>query len=189
MTSPATADALHRRLFFALWPDQALRTQLHELGLRALPGGGKRRMPPEDIHLTLLFLASVPAQIQTCLQREAAQLACAPFTLRLDQIGHWPRPGICWLAPSHPPQALLALARALRGIAAHCGLSTERRPYMPHVTLSRQTAHGSERKSAAVRWRVHSFALVESVPRTAPRYQVLQQWRLRSEVPAERYTD
>ncbi len=46
------------RLFFALWPDPPTRTALAML-VDGLPLVGGRRVPAENLHLTLAFLGNV----------------------------------------------------------------------------------------------------------------------------------
>ena len=107
-----TSETPAKRLFFALWPDDALRQKLHALGeeilgncsmrcsTSAIPGvvGNYRgrRIPPENLHLTLAFLGSVDAERQACLERMALAIRSPAFTLTLDQAGFWPRKGLLW---------------------------------------------------------------------------------------------
>ena len=64
-------ETKNQRLFFALWPSLELSHELYSVAGRVLEGDG-RRVPPENIHLTLAFLGSVKASFRQCAERAAA---------------------------------------------------------------------------------------------------------------------
>ena len=82
-----------QRLFFALWPELEIATRLHDLAGKPMHGAG-RRVPPENIHLTLAFLGAVPASFRQCAERVATAIHGEPFTLVLEQLGCWSKSGI-----------------------------------------------------------------------------------------------
>src|SRR3990172_3600247 len=168
-----------QRLFFALWPDartrKALSTALDRL---ALPPSA-RRVIAANLHLTLVFLGSVPVERYRCLEQAAAQVQGRRFTLRLEQIGHWPQPRILWLGPARIPPALTALVTALYSALAVCDVFTEARPYRPHITVARNVRQAEAVTIPPLTWRVAGFSLLESRP--APggvRYHPLASWAL-----------
>lgn len=167
-----------RRLFFALWPDETSRERLARLARKTARRRGKR-VPDENLHITLVFLGSVSAVQAACLVRATEDVRGEPFSLRLDRVGHWARPRVLWIGPSQVPDALLSLVRDLNDAARACGLATDPRPYNPHLTVARKVSAGREAEVDPVEWRVESFSLVESVtdPQGA-RYQVLRTWTL-----------
>ena len=57
--------------------------------------------------------------------------------LELNQVGYWPRTGICWLGPRQWPVAMDKLAARLGAIGAAQGGMRTRRRYTPHITLYR----------------------------------------------------
>ena len=194
-TSPVAAEP--RRLFIALWPDAGLQGKLHALGgellgncsmrcpTSAIPGvvtGSRgRRLPPENLHLTLAFLGYVDAIRQACLEREASAIRLPAFTLTLDQAGFWPRKGLLW-AGGTPPEALLALVHGINQGLRTCGLEPETRPFQAHLTLARNVRGlhlDRDRVIAPLAWKVSQFALVASqtLPEGA-RYEILKPWRL-----------
>jgi 2'-5' RNA ligase len=178
----STAEATVKRLFFALWPDQDMRTRLFRLGGELLGDRRGRRIPPENLHLTLAFLGDVNAEHQGCLEREAAALQTPSFTLMLEQAGFWPRKQLLW-AGGVPPAELLELVRALNQGLANCGLETETRPFRAHLTLARNARSPHLRPDRAITplaWHVREFALVaaQTLP-TGARYEVLRSWPLR----------
>ena len=177
--NPVAAEP--RRLFIALWPDAGLQGKLHALGGELLAGSRGRRLPPENLHLTLAFLGHVNAERQACLERVASAIRLPAFTLTLDQAGFWPRKGILW-AGGTPPESLLALVHGINQGFRTCGLEPETRPFQVHLTLARNVRGlrlHRDHVIAPLAWEVSQFALVASqtLPEGA-RYEVLRTWTL-----------
>jgi 2'-5' RNA ligase len=168
-----------QRLFFALWPDDGVRARLHKVGIELL---GKRIkwVPPANLHLTLAFAGMVTAPVRQCLETAAADIHCPAFDLSIGPVGHWARPRILWTAPVHTPPALWALAGLLKTTLEDCGLQTETRPYLPHITLARKIDRPpAGTHTDPVDWSIRHFCLVESVTGpTAASYRILNTWRL-----------
>jgi len=169
------------RLFFALWPDEALRQQLRQRckPLLDLPGG--RPVATENLHITLAFLGRVDARQRTCVEVMADAIHCPAFSLQLDRVGFWPRPRVLWLAPTSMPEALLTLAADLHHGAEACGLTLDARPYQAHVTIKRKVreAPPEDMPIEPIRWLVREFVLVRSS--SAPQgviYEPLKRWAL-----------
>jgi len=165
-----------RRLFFALWPDDATRRRIAALAREIAP----QPVPAANLHLTLAFLGPRTAAELDCLQAAAGEVRAEPFELELDFLGGWARKRIQWLGTSHIPAALTALVAALNAALAGCGYEPESRPYAPHITLSRKARQPvSRRLEAPVRWPVGDFVLAESVATDGGvRYEVLARWPL-----------
>ena len=91
-----------KRLFFALWPDNAVRGRLAEVaGL--LPMNTGRRVPPDNFHITLVFLGNVQEQVVPELDAAAERLRQPGFSLQIDRCGWWNRAKVAWLAPAYHP--------------------------------------------------------------------------------------
>ena len=101
-----------RRLFLALWPDEALRAQVdeHSRGW-ALPSGCLR-YSPSDWHVTLHFIGNVPAARVPDISN-GVDVALEPFELALDRPQLWAR-GLAVLCVSEVPAPLQALHDRLR---------------------------------------------------------------------------
>jgi RNA 2',3'-cyclic 3'-phosphodiesterase len=173
------AEPTTQRLFFALWPDEAVRAQLRA-AQDALPRRGGRPVHVEDIHVTLAFLGPVEAERRACMEAAAAGVRGEAFELVIDRQGYWPRPRVAWCAPAAIPEPLRTLVQRLNRALEPCGFEPERRAYSPHVTLfrdSRAVPEGPLERS--VRWPCREFVLVASanVP-GGPRYRVLGRWPL-----------
>ena len=165
-----------RRLFFGLWPDDAVRRQIAALS-REVCG---RPVPEVNLHLTLLFLGMQNDAARQCFCTAAGQVQGSPFTLSLDRYGGWARKRIQWLGPSAPTTAFGELAGTLASALAACGFEAEKQPFVPHVTLSRKAKKPVEGPTPApILWSVNDFVLAESVPSPdGVRYVVLERWKL-----------
>jgi 2'-5' RNA ligase len=168
------------RLFFALWPNKALRTQLaaHAALWRFAPPARASRA--DQLHLTLLFMDRVPpAAVDALCAIGAAAAASAPrFALTLDAARVWPGGGIAHLAPRQPPPPLLALHAALRDAVAAASLPCDRRAFSAHVTLARRaSAAAAPTAFAPLHWNAARLCLVQSMLGEG-RYQLRGSWAL-----------
>jgi 2'-5' RNA ligase len=168
-----------QRLFFALWPDRAVRAVLASVAADAVSGNG-RPTHVEDLHATLVFLGPVAVQGVRCVERAAGRVRGARFEVCLDRIEYWRRPRVLCVGASMCPPELDALVGELQRELRACGFQPERRPYRPHVTLARKARpSGAGAPASLIRWPISEFVLVssESGP-TPPRYRVLRRWPL-----------
>lgn len=179
MLDPA---GLNTRLFFAIWPDVAVRALLLQAQQRLHTVFGGRCMAADTLHLTLLFVGAWPrARLDEWLQI-AKDIRFEPFTLNLDASQCWRHNHIASLIATSIPTALADLSGQLKARAEVLGVACERRPFVPHVTLLRNAeCAGLEPVVAPVvepiDWRAGEFALVESsLARTGARYQILARW-------------
>ena len=170
-----------QRLFFGLWPDPAARDRLARLASQLQPAGG-RLHHPDDLHITLVFLGPVDAARQPCIYQAADEIVTPSFSLRVDTLGHWPRPQILWCGPSEVPEPLKRLVSALQQGLLACGFEPERRRYQPHVTLHRKVRHAKPGLlEQPIAWQAAEFALAASEGGAPgqPRYRKLHRWSLR----------
>ena len=179
---PANTEA-PQRLFFALWPTDALRAALarHAASWRFSPPA--RASAADKLHLTLLFMDGVDAAACPALDAIGARVAQASpaFDLCLDTVAVWPGGGIAHLAPSTVPTALDTLHAALAAAVAGAGIPHDRRRFRPHVTVARRArADQAPPAFEPLRWHADSLVLVRSVL-GAGRYLVLGRWPLRSD--------
>ena len=167
------------RLFFALWPDDAVRAALAAWSAALHPVCGGRRIPAGNLHATLAFLGETPDEAQPGLRAAAGAVDTPRFELVLDAPGYWKHNRIAWAGASAFPIALPALADKLRGGLAARGVRFDPKPFVTHVTLLRDArpAAGLPPPSALapIRWPVSDFCLVRSA---AGRYEVLARWPL-----------
>jgi 2'-5' RNA ligase len=137
------------RLFFALWPDQAVREQIIAATQSAVDAAGGRLIPPENYHPTLAFLGSVSALNFPAVRRAGRVTGFSTFTLTLARTGHWPQSRTVWLGPPACPEPLRALVAGLWEPLAAMGLSAANAGYKPHLSLARKVPGGLGESLAA----------------------------------------
>ncbi len=170
-----------RKLFFALWPDEATRQRLVD-ATRDISAGGVR-MPAANLHMTLVFVGYVDETTQRCMEAAAQLIDMPSFVIQLDRIDSFGQK-ILWAGSSKPPEALFTLQAQLdTRLADACGYQPEARRYRPHVTLERKLKQPLQAElDAPVIWKADRFALVESITSpeqgAPPRYEPLRFWSL-----------
>lgn len=169
------------RLFFALWPSEAVRADI-AAAADVLPDNCGRRVPNAKLHVTLAFIGNTDEATYNCLVAAAATVTVEPFDLNLSRFGYWPKPRLIWLGPHHMPPELLALVFKLRAVLEDCGMAADSRPYRPHITLVRKVVRQPPWPEVEpVHWPVAEFVLCHSKTTTqGPSYEVLRRWPLGS---------
>lgn len=143
-----------------------------------MEGLSGRRVPRENLHITLAFVGPVDTRRRQCLEEQASHVPLTPFTLDLSRVGAFEGARVLWVAPEETPQALRALVERLNTALRPCDYGADRRGFRPHMTLYRKAHIVPDRVVwTPVAWPVSGFSLVESV--TAPegaRYRVLRRF-------------
>lgn len=169
------------RLFFALWPDAAARSALARRAREVARRCAGRPVPEANLHLTLAFLGEVDAAAIPALARAARPERAAAFELALDQLGAFPRAAVAWAGCRQLPAGLVALQAGLARRIREAGFPLDERAFAAHLTLARRIRSPlAPEAMEAVKWRVASFALVESV-RGEGAYRTLAEWPLEGE--------
>ena len=170
------------RLFFALWPDDAVRAQLARWSreLHAVCGGRPTR--DENLHLTLAFLGSVEEARAAEVERAASEVAPRAVTLVLDRPGYWKHNRIAWAGAATVPAGLDAFVAELRSALARSHIGFDPKGFVSHVTLLRDAREPRAIPPLApIEWHLDGFALVQSV--TSPRgsrYEIRKSWKGRA---------
>lgn len=187
MASRREEPATPRRLFVALRVEPELAERIDfTVGWALGAERSLRRVPPERLHLTLLFLGLVEAdparRLEQALGRELAGLARPD--LEIGAGGCFPgrgRPRVWWLGLAEREGAVGRLARlrsAVLAAARAAGLGAavaaeEERAFRPHLTVARARGRGDRQPKRDVRrrferipppgpWTPAEVALVES---------------------------
>lgn len=168
-----------RRLFFALWPEAALRAELADAASVLTAGAAGRRVPAAMLHLTLVFAGAVAGDAQRALRQAASGVRGTRFELSLDRAGSFGRARVWWLGPSSVPEPLMRLAAELRSACIASGIALHDERFTPHVTVLRD-ARGPAPLAGftPIRWAADSFSLVESRRDGGLHYVELQRWPL-----------
>ena len=156
---------------------EALVPELKALQHRlALPG---RRIPPEQLHLTLHFLGQCSPEQQASLQQQLDRLSLPGFELDLDRLGCFPRAGVVWLGPSTPPPALMALADTVELKCRALGIGKPHRAYRPHITLFRHCKTDKLPAITPIHYQPQALCLYRStLTDQGPVYDCLKRWPL-----------
>lgn len=167
-----------KRVFFALWPDDAARNAIERASRRAVRLSGGRPTAKRNLHITVAFLGDVDDE---ALERAAGipPIEVGPIELELDVLGFFPAARVLWLGPRTVPPALTTLEQSLWDGLERAGFEREPRIYRPHLTLARRARAVEGETIAPVRWRIEALTLVESVPmHRNVHYEPLRHWPL-----------
>jgi len=137
-------DQERLRLFVALQLPSELKDALNQLQrtLRDSAGDAVRWTPREQMHLTLLFLGSVPtsqlSQVVNHLQEACS--AGQSLSLRAQGLGCFPdlrRPQVIWCGVEGQAECLQDFQKRVQNALRSWCEKIETRPYHPHLTLGR----------------------------------------------------
>jgi len=163
-------------LFFALWPDTAVRQAIETVrtGLNA----EARIVPTRNLHMTIAFLGEVTLARLSDLEPIAAQFCLPGEPLFLDQLGWFKRSRVGWLGSDSVPGTWAKQVAALAGRLRKSGFRAERRPWKPHVTLYRDLRTSPEKiPFKAIKWAPDSLCLVQSeTGEKGPNYRITRHW-------------
>ena len=157
------------RLFYALWPLRAWAQAWHEAARRwAGVRSGVKVIPPERLHLTLVFLGNLPRErLGAFLALGAAMGAPPDEPLVLDRFECWARPRVACLSGPPPQGAWSRFIERLAQESRALGAKVEHRPFRPHVTLARKVSPEAFDASGLgvglpIRWSAAGFFLIRS---------------------------
>jgi 2'-5' RNA ligase len=167
------------RLFFALWPADAVRDKLDRLARDAHRAGGGRVMRRENLHQTLVFIGNVAAARIAELEMAAGRVVATTFTLEFGVTDYWRHNRIIWAGPLALPEPLAQLVNALERELERGGFDFDRRPYAAHVTLVRDVRAPVAVPVSAFNWPVREFVLAESARgASGVEYRAVARWPL-----------
>ena len=163
------------RLFIALWPDDAVRTDLAAWRDAWTWPRSATPVRTERLHLTLHFIGGVERERVPELA-DALGVPFDGFEMRFGRAVMWPH-GIAVLEPDSVPE-LLELHAALAGVLQRLSLALDERPYRPHVTLARRAgAAVAPHQGPAIAWPIDRFALMESTLGPDGGYTTIRQFQ------------
>ena len=176
------------RAFAALALPEAARFELMLIG-QGLPV--PRPVPPENLHLTLVFLGEIAEPVLDDVDLGFRQLRAPGFELTLSGLGLFggARPRVAYIGAAESP-ALRHLQAKAETAARGAGVAIPARRYVPHVTLARlpERSAGATRLAAEVAMRsatrlpafaVEDFRLYRSrLAASGARYEELARYPL-----------
>jgi len=122
------------KLFIAIDVPTAPAAELVRIQPTLTPG--MRLADPAQMHVTLHFVGEADP---TALTDELQKVSAASFEVQLEGVGHFRSANgvkTLWAGVRKSPE-LLSLHSALADSLCRRGITTEERPYTPHVTLAR----------------------------------------------------
>jgi 2'-5' RNA ligase len=128
------------RCFVALDLPTPVCNYLAGLAARFEKKGKVKWVPPDQLHLTLVFAGDVDEPTVDALREAVRTIAVPKLSLSLQGLGHFPErgePRVVWVALGGDLEALTALQAELAGQAERLGVPREKRGFVPHVTLGR----------------------------------------------------
>ena len=99
-----------------------------------------RWVPPEQMHLTVLFAGELHEDGVDALAAEVAQGAPEPVSLALEPFGVFPPKGVprvVWAGLGGDVDVVRATKERFEAAAEPLGVPREKRAFTPHVTLGR----------------------------------------------------
>ncbi len=130
------------RAFAAIFPPSEVRREALAWARGWSSDDRVRWTRPENVHLTLKFLGNVQAEALDSI-RAALGEVCAqrvPFDAALAELGVFPsarHAKTLWIGIGKGSDRLRSLAADVDDALASLGFEGEKRPYVPHLTLSR----------------------------------------------------
>jgi len=174
------------RLFVGIRPPAAIRVQL-----LALMGGvpGARWQNDGQLHCTLRFIGEVDRHAADDIAIGLGGVRFPAFEIALDGVGQFDsrgRPNALW-AGLRPHDALTQLHHKIDQALVRAGQESERRAYLPHITLARMNAGAGPTDRfleahaglASARFLVEHFLLFEStLGREGAIYEAVERYPL-----------
>lgn len=178
------------RLFLGVPLGEELREALGGHLRGAFPGGlPGRAVVPANWHLTLRFLGDTDAGQHRRLVEALEKAPLGPrFPMVLGGVGAFPRPrraGVLWVGVQKGAADLKRLAALAEEAARQAGFAAEKKPFSPHLTISRLNPPRDVEPAVAAahafgaRMEVDGVVLFRShLGSGPPRYEALQRFAL-----------
>lgn len=155
------------RVFFAIWPKDAVWRQLCDLSEKLELICGGRRTRAESIHLTLIFLGEMETSQLNALCLAANTVRGRAFNFIVKGIRYWKLNRLVYAGTGEAPMELYDLVGSLKDTLSAYGFSFDHRSFTPHITLVRKVQRYVLPKSLIrlvepIVWPVNEWILVKS---------------------------
>ncbi len=124
------------RLFLALDLPGEIKKKIHQ-SFSGPPGA--RRVPDNQIHLTIRFIGGVENAFFHDIHEELKTVKAKPITMVLNTFGFFPsqkRARVLWVG-IEKNSPLIQLHNRLESLLTSLGLEPDTRKFAPHITLAR----------------------------------------------------
>jgi RNA 2',3'-cyclic 3'-phosphodiesterase len=185
------------RLFIAIELDNAARAAIASLQTRLKAALGDERsalkwIRPEHMHLTLAFLGELEdGPARSMVEAMGRPVPADRFAIVFGGLGMFPSAGaprVLWLGVAAGASEVAVVQREVAARVTRRGITLERRPFHPHLTLARwRTSRPSDRRQVVpadwadevARIEVHQVSLIHSrLSRDGPTYASLAEGSL-----------
>jgi RNA 2',3'-cyclic 3'-phosphodiesterase len=193
--TPETTDDQSLRLFTAIEIPEEHKNQIRQLTSHIQKGldfGGAHPawVPAENLHITLAFLGSQPAErvpeVQQAMMESAADIE--PFKLSIGNLELFPtpkQPKVISIAVRGNTSAVEHIYEKLSTALSRRGFKLDERAFRPHLTLARiksfrglaavRSVLSSHNSFTTGQFEINSIVLYRSIlKRPAPEYQILE---------------
>jgi 2'-5' RNA ligase len=179
-SAPGATPVERLRLFFGVWPPGPAATALHSWASATQATVGGRAIAAANVHLTLAFLGSVPAERLEHAIAAGRRVVGDRTALLLTEARYWPRSHIVWVGPKTTPAPLAGLAGELQRELAAAGFQLDEREFVAHVTLLRDVPRLRGLPTLPeVEWPIAEFVLARSETAAAGSvYTILERFPL-----------
>ncbi|MBL8749108.1 MAG: RNA 2',3'-cyclic phosphodiesterase [Planctomycetes bacterium] len=128
------------RCFVALDLPAPVRNHLAKVADRIGKKGNVKWVPPDQMHLTLVFAGDLDPAAVDGLRAVVGEVEVPALSLSLSGLGHFPprgEPRVVWAGVAGDVDAVAALHDRLETGVERLGVPREKRDFVPHVTLGR----------------------------------------------------
>lgn len=125
------------RLFIAIDLPEPVKEAVDGIVGRDLAGA--RRVPREQLHLTLRFIGEADEKMLQAIKRALSGVNGVSFSLALKEVGHFPpgrHPRVLWVGMEESVP-LRGLHHEIELALTVAGIPTEERRFSPHITIAR----------------------------------------------------
>ena len=144
----------------------------------------KRLTPPEDMHMTLLFIGEDKEDKIKQVAEQLAGIQGSPFRLMIEGIqtfGNPETPRVIYAALKKSAE-LEKLQRAIAELLEPLQLGTDQKRFVPHITLANKWAGGEpvdlHLSVSQLEFEVAEFSLFRIAPKEKTRYQKIANYPL-----------
>ena len=144
----------------------------------------KRQTPPEDMHITLLFIGEDKQDKIKQVEELLAGIQESPFRLAIEGIqtfGNSATPRVIYAALEKSAE-LEKLQRVISESLELLQLGTDQKRFVPHITLANKWAGGEpmdlQLSISPLEFEVAEFSLFRIAPKETPRYEKIANYLL-----------